>query len=156
MMKRIMADRVGEKTSFPFWFKIAVGAVSAVVLIGIYLLLKTQSTPGSVLDDYITALAHQRCGKAYSLVSFSAKNNFSGYKNYDNFMKSVCAPVAKKYTFLEMYKVEDTIENGDSASVLCRLRFKTYWMPKSDFRALTFNLVHEDGKWLVDGPELQP
>ena len=109
------------------------------------------------MDDYINALGAGRCDKAYSLVSQSAKDGLSGYKNYENFVITVCAPVAKKYAYLKLYKVEGVqTDTSDTVSILCRIRYKSNWMPNRDFRTLNFNMVREGGKWRVDGPELQP
>ncbi len=156
MMMRNMSGGKKDSESLPLWFKAA--AISAVLffLLGIILIFSHKSTPGGVTDSYVTALAHRRCGKAYDFVSYTAKKSDVRYKDYDSFLNSVCIPVSKKYTFLEMRRVEDTIQDGDHASVLSLLRFKASWMPKTQLRTIEFRLIKEEGKWKMDDYILQP
>jgi hypothetical protein len=140
----------------PIWFKIVAGALASAALIGFLYLVWPRSTPGGTLDAYISALSSKRCGKAYDLVSYYIRKNNSDYSTYDDFNRTVCTPVVQKYTYLDLHKVEDTIINGNEASVLARLKFQAPWMPETQYRTMEFVLVKEGRQWMLEGPQLQP
>jgi hypothetical protein len=156
MMMKIMNKMTMELPETALWFKIVAGVFAFVVVIAFYFILRPASTPGGVVNEYVTELARNRCDKAYDLVSYYARNRIMDYSTYEKFKLSVCEPVAGKYIYLEMYHIEDVIDNGTTASVLSRLKFKMPWMPKTQFRTMGFNVRREGRYWKMDGPELQP
>ncbi|MFA6448243.1 MAG: hypothetical protein WCX65_02145 [bacterium] len=151
-----MKSPASETAGTPIWFKTAIVVFAAASLIFFYMILRPKSDPAAVLNNYVNALARGRCGKAYKFVSYYAKNNSVDYSTYDKFERSVCAPAAGKYIYLEMISVVNKNVGSDTATIAAMLKFKTSWMPRSQSRMMQFDFRKERGDWLLEGPELLP
>ncbi len=143
-------------TGPPGWFYYAVSAGAIVLLVALYFMLRPQYTPQGATRYYFSALQRGQCAKAYRTVSFYAKKNYPRYSTYSKFKENVCIPTHRKYDYLFAARFLELNVRGDSADMICLIKFKTSFMPRRQYRPFPLNLRREGRKWKLDGPQLEP